>query len=107
MDARESLHVRVTLIEGRNRQVRRMFQIVGRTVVALQRVAIGPLHIGGLSAGEVRPLRPREIESLLALKRVTRSRRADVSAARSPANAPRADPPDARRGRVPTRRAPR
>lgn len=68
------LHARVTLVEGRNRQVRRMFESVGRTVMALQRVAIGPLHIRGLAEGQVRPLRPREIESLLALKKSSRSR---------------------------------
>lgn len=65
---RETPHARVTLIEGRNRQVRRMFRSIGRTVIALRRVAIGPLHIRGLAEGQVRPLRPREIESLLAIK---------------------------------------
>jgi len=67
-------HARVTLVEGRNRQVRRMFQSVGRAVVALRRVAIGPLHIRGLAEGQVRPLRPREIESLLAIKKAARPR---------------------------------
>ena len=72
---RETVHVRVTLVEGRNRQVRRMFQCVGRTVMTLRRVAIGPLHIRGLSEGQVRPLRPREVESLLAIKQAARSHR--------------------------------
>jgi 23S rRNA pseudouridine2605 synthase len=74
MRGQEASHVRVTLVEGRNRQVRRMFQSIDRTVVALRRVAIGPLHIRGLAEGQVRPLRPREIESLLAIKTAARSR---------------------------------
>ncbi len=55
-----SSKVQVTLVEGRNRQVRRMFQSIGRQVTSLCRVAIGPLRIEGLPEGSVTPGMPRE-----------------------------------------------
>ena len=55
----------VTLVEGRNRQVRRMFASIGLEVTSLHRVAIGPLHIDGLAEGRARPLRPAELRALL------------------------------------------
>lgn len=58
--------VRVTIHEGRNRQVRRMFETVGRRVERLRRVAIGPLHLGRLARGEVRELTTEELRSLRA-----------------------------------------
>jgi 23S rRNA pseudouridine2605 synthase len=56
--------LRITLVEGRNRQVRRMLAGVGRTVVALHRERIGPLALGRLAAGEARALRAPEIAAL-------------------------------------------
>jgi pseudouridine synthase len=58
--------VRVVLIEGRQRQVRRMLAAVGCAVEALQRVRIGPLPLGELKAGQHRELRQREIDALRA-----------------------------------------
>jgi 23S rRNA pseudouridine2605 synthase len=54
----------VTLREGRNRQVRKMFEEFGYTIVALHRSRIGPLTFDGLAPGEVRPLRSSEVEAL-------------------------------------------
>lgn len=56
--------VEVALREGRNRQVRRMLEAVGHEVVALERVAFGPLGLGGLEPGESRRLSRGEIERL-------------------------------------------
>jgi 23S rRNA pseudouridine2605 synthase len=56
--------VRVVLVEGRQRQVRRMLAAVGCAVEHLQRIRIGPLLLGELPVGEHRPLRSREIEAL-------------------------------------------
>jgi 23S rRNA pseudouridine2605 synthase len=56
--------VELTLREGRNRQVRRMLEAVGHRVVALERVALGGLELGGLGEGESRRLGADEIERL-------------------------------------------
>ncbi len=53
--------VHVTITEGRNRQVRRMFEAIGRTVAFLKRVSIGKLKLTGLDRGEVRKLTEEEI----------------------------------------------
>ena len=56
--------VHVTITEGRNRQVRRMFESIGRTVEFLKRVSIGKLKLTGLNRGEVREMTAEEIEYL-------------------------------------------
>ena len=58
--------VEVVLREGRKRQVRRMCQAVGWTVVRLVRVAVGPLRLGGLPPGAWRPLTAQEVAALRA-----------------------------------------
>ncbi|MGH7911384.1 MAG: pseudouridine synthase, partial [Candidatus Dormibacteraceae bacterium] len=56
--------VRVVLTEGRNRQVRRMFDAIGHPVRRLQRTRVGPIGLGRLRDGHVRALRPAEVQSL-------------------------------------------
>jgi pseudouridine synthase len=56
--------VQVVLIEGRQRQVRRMLTAIGCGVDRLQRVRIGPLRLGDLEPGQHRALRPREVAAL-------------------------------------------
>jgi 23S rRNA pseudouridine2605 synthase len=56
--------VDVTIHEGRNRQVRRMFEAVGHPVLALTRTRFGPLRLGRLAPGEVRSLTVRERSAL-------------------------------------------
>ena len=58
--------VRVVLVEGRQRQVRRMLAAVGCGVERLRRVRIGPLVLGNIAIGEYRSLRPKEVEGLRA-----------------------------------------
>jgi len=58
--------VRVVLVDGRQRQVRRMLAAVGCAVEELQRIRIGPLLLGELRAGQHRELRPREVDALRA-----------------------------------------
>ena len=53
--------VSVTITEGRNRQVRKMFEAVGKEVIFLKRVKIGDLARRGLNRGEYRPLTKEEI----------------------------------------------
>jgi len=54
----------VTIHEGRNRQVRRMFDAIGHQVVALKRVAFGPIYLNDLPRGQWRELTPVEIRKL-------------------------------------------
>ncbi len=56
--------VEITITEGRNRQVRRMFEAVGHPVTRLVRRAIGPLELGRLKPGDYRRLSPVEVQSL-------------------------------------------
>ena len=59
--------VHVTITEGRNRQVRRMFEAIGRNVDFLKRIKIGTLTVSGLDRGEVRKLEEEEIAYLKGL----------------------------------------
>ena len=54
----------VTIVEGKNRQVRKMFEAAGHRVIELQRVSIGPLQLGSLPAGSIRRLTMQEIIQL-------------------------------------------
>jgi 23S rRNA pseudouridine2457 synthase len=56
--------LRLTITEGRNRQVRRMTAAVGHPTLRLVRVAIGPLTIEGLAPGQWRELTTSEISAL-------------------------------------------
>lgn len=56
--------LRITITEGRNRQVRRMLEAVGHPVKDLQRTAYGPLRLGRLKQAGWRRLRPFEIDAL-------------------------------------------
>ena len=53
--------VHITITEGKNRQVRRMFEAIGRNVELLRRVSIGQLKLTGLDRGKTRPLTEQEI----------------------------------------------
>ena len=59
----------VTLFEGHNQQIRKMFDAVGHSVVKLKRVAIGNVSDAGLSVGRFRKLTPDEIRTLTSGKR--------------------------------------
>jgi len=54
----------ITITEGRNRQVRRMVEVLGAKVLKLVRVRIGALAIAGLEIGKYRSLTPEEIRML-------------------------------------------
>jgi 23S rRNA pseudouridine2605 synthase len=53
----------ITLIEGRNRQIRCMFQAVGHHVEKIKRVRYGPLSLD-VPPGQFRPLTPKEVDRL-------------------------------------------
>lgn len=59
--------VELTIREGRNRQVRRMCAAVGHPAIELERIAFGPLRLGGLEPGSYRQLGGAELERLRSL----------------------------------------
>ncbi len=59
----------VTLHEGKNRQIRRMFEKIGHPVLKLTRTRIGPIHLGALAPGKFRKLDAWEVEKLTAAVR--------------------------------------
>ncbi len=63
---RESTLIELSLGEGRNREVRRMFEVLQYPVRRLVRTAIGPISDRSLKPGESRRLSPGEIRDLLA-----------------------------------------
>jgi 23S rRNA pseudouridine2605 synthase len=75
--------LRVILVEGRSRQIRRMFDRTGHPVAKLRRVAIGPLRDRALKPGAWRDLTQAEVRALWAI----------------PARGPRADAPRGRAAR--------
>lgn len=63
-DSRSRSLVEVTMTEGRKREVRRMFDVIGHPVRRLVREAIGPIRDRRLKPGEWRELSPAEVRSL-------------------------------------------
>ena len=55
----------ITITEGRNRQVRKMFEAINNSVDFLKRIKIGDLTVSGLDRGQVRQLSVHEIDYLL------------------------------------------
>ncbi len=60
----EGTWLRVTLREGRKRQIRRVASLLGHPVRQLIRIRIGPLLLGDLQPGQWRHVTPQELESL-------------------------------------------
>lgn len=56
--------VEISIHEGKNRQVRKMFRAVGNPVQELERIAIGDIRLGYLKPGHYRKLTREEIEYL-------------------------------------------
>lgn len=56
--------IEITIHEGRNRQIRKMFEAVGYEVDFLKRIAVGNLKLGGLSRGGYRILNDYEVDYL-------------------------------------------
>lgn len=54
--------LKVVLVEGKNREIRRMFEALGRFVLKIKRIRIGIVKIGKMKVGEIRRLTQREID---------------------------------------------
>ena len=80
-ETEDKLWLEMVLYEGRNRQVKRMWEKIGYPVLKLKRVAFAGLSLGRLRPREYRNLRPREIKYLkeLMVKNPRRIRPEDLS----------------------------
>jgi len=56
--------LKIVMVEGRNRIVRRMCEALGHPVVALNRIAVAGLELGDLPRGKTRPLSKQEVRRL-------------------------------------------
>lgn len=65
----------VTLHEGHNQQIRKMFDAIGYSVVKLRRIAIGGLAIDGLPVGKARQLSPAELKVVFSTRPRPRRRK--------------------------------
>lgn len=63
----QSTLLNLTITEGRNRQVRRMCEVIGYPVKKLKRISFGGVTLEGLAKGETRVLKPHEIKVLYSL----------------------------------------
>jgi 23S rRNA pseudouridine2605 synthase len=63
-ETRTNAWYEVTLREGRNQQIRRMFDSIGHSVIKLRRVRIGPITAEGILIGQWRHLTPAEVKRL-------------------------------------------
>ena len=59
--------IRIAIFEGRNRQIRKMVEILGYTVESLKRVKVGELTLGYLQPGDYRALTEEEVSYLKSL----------------------------------------
>ncbi len=59
---------KLTLIEGKNNQIRKMFKSLEKEVINLKRISIGNININGLEIGKYKKVKKSEIYSLLNLK---------------------------------------
>ncbi len=67
--SRGASEIDITIHEGRNRQVRRMFEALGHPVSSLTRTRFGPLALGSLRPGRWRELSLKEVGALRAIGR--------------------------------------
>ena len=56
--------MQITLYQGMNRQIRKMFEFVGYEVKSLKRIQHATISIQGLKRGDVKPLKPQQIKEL-------------------------------------------
>ena len=107
--------LRITIGEGKNRQIRRMCDAVGLEVARLRRVSVGPIKLGMLQPGEWRELKPAEVGALrgavtvapqASVKRRPAGEETPVSRSKKPAPFAKR-PASAAKGRRPAQKKPR
>ncbi len=63
MDSRHT-EMQITLYQGMNRQIRKMFEFIGHEVVILKRIQHATITLEGLKRGEFKPIKPVQIREL-------------------------------------------
>ena len=58
--------LKVTLYQGINRQIRKMFALLGFEVISLKRVQHATVSIEGLKKGQIKPMKPKQVNELKA-----------------------------------------
>lgn len=61
---KDKTKLRITISEGKNRQIRRMFETLGYSVIELKRISIGNINLGNLKEGKWRFLNEKEVKKL-------------------------------------------
>ena len=56
--------IQIVLTEGKNREIRKMFEAINREVIFLKRIEMAGIKLGGLKRGEMRKLTPYEVDWL-------------------------------------------
>ena len=56
--------MRITLYQGMNRQIRKMFEYFGYEVKSLKRIQHATIQLDGLKRGDIKPIKPRQIKEL-------------------------------------------
>ena len=64
---KEYTKAHVTLYEGKNREIRKMFAAIGKEVTLLKRIKIGEISLRGLNRGEYRKLTRQEVDYLMSI----------------------------------------
>jgi len=70
LNSKHGAEVRITIHEGRNRQVRKMLESVGVNVFALKRIAVGSVTLGNLPEGKWRHMSEAEVNKLRGKKKM-------------------------------------
>lgn len=58
--------LRVTLYQGINRQIRKMFAYLGYEVISLKRIQHGTITLAGIKKGQIKPMKPKHVKELKA-----------------------------------------
>ena len=59
--------IHITLTEGKNREIRKMFEAIGKEVTLLKRIKVGEINLSGLDRGAYRKLNRNEVNYLMGL----------------------------------------
>lgn len=66
--------VQVVLYQGINRQIRKMFAVLGFEVISLKRVQHGTITLAGIKKGQIKPMKPKHVKELkMYLKKIEKS----------------------------------